>query len=111
MADLEGNAPRPSRGAAAPVENPYTAEPSLPQNELLEKAKRILYIAVSWYGLEHFKFYGVIMRSPHVSREWFKVGLATTIGELVFVYMMTRGAHMRSQSEKRSRTRFFKQEK
>ena len=83
MADLEGNARRPVGGAAnTPVENPYTEE-TLRPNELVEKAKRVLYIAVSVYGLDHFKFYGVIMRSPHVSREWFKVGLATTIGEFL----------------------------
>ena len=81
MADVEGNATRPPRGGPnTPVENPYAGEP-LPPNELLEKAKRVMYIAISGYGLEHFKFYGVIMRSPHVSREWFKIGLATTIGE------------------------------
>jgi len=36
-------------------------------------------MGVSAFVLSKFSFYGVILRSPHVRHEWFKVGLACTI--------------------------------
>lgn len=39
-------------------------------------------MSISAYGLQHFNFYRVILQSPHVRHEWFKIGLAATVGEL-----------------------------
>ena len=78
MTDVEGSTQRQQQ--PRPVENPYADD--MPQNRALEKLKRLLYMAISHFGLDYFKFYGVILRSPHVRHEWFKVGLAATIGTL-----------------------------
>jgi hypothetical protein len=76
MMDIEG---RPL------VDNPYAASSSAPTTspvlqKIVQNLQRILYMAVSLYGLHHFQAYQAILRSPHVSHEWFKAGLAATIG-------------------------------
>jgi hypothetical protein len=77
MMDIEG---RPL------VDNPYAASSSSahPTSPILKKIvqnlQRLLYMAISLYGLHHFQAYQAILRSPHVSHEWFKAGLAATIG-------------------------------
>lgn len=74
MTDIEG---RPL------VENPYISG-SNENNNLARKTslliQRFVYMGLSLYGLNHFNVYQVILHSPHVSHEWFKVGLAATIG-------------------------------
>jgi|UPI000581AC63 hypothetical protein len=78
--DIEGNVQR--RPGAAPS-NPYTGPgPDLPENAYIFKMKRIFFMCVSVYGLQHLNFYRAIMGSPHVSHEWFKIGLAGTIAIL-----------------------------
>ena len=46
--------------------------------------KRMVYMGISGYILQHFNFYRVILQSPHIRHEWFKIGLAATVGEFVF---------------------------
>ena len=82
MTDIEGNA-RPSA-----VPNPYYSDPSsghlqLAGHDLFTIMKRLVYVGMSLYGLEHFNAYQVVLHSPHVSHEWFKIGLASTVGGLV----------------------------
>jgi hypothetical protein len=67
------------------VDNPYAASSSAPTTspvlqKIVQNLQRILYMAVSLYGLHHFQAYQAVLRSPHVSHEWFKAGLAATIG-------------------------------
>ena len=44
--------------------------------------QRLLSICVSIYGLQHFHVYHVLLHSPKIRHEWFKIGLASTIGKL-----------------------------
>ena len=82
MTDVEGNI----RQSAAPA-NPYSASPSssvLPRYDPFNMLKRMVYMGISGYILQHFNFYRVILQSPHIRHEWFKIGLAATVGEFVF---------------------------
>lgn len=79
MTDIEGNTSRPA------INNPYAAVGGHPSNSSLANKvftilKRLLYVGVSLFGLKHFDAYQVILHSPHVSHEWFKIGLAATVG-------------------------------
>ncbi len=68
-----------------PLNNPYRNgldnvgldSPRHPYNLL----KRVLIISASLYGLDHFKVYHTVMHSPDVRHEWFKIGLAASIGK------------------------------
>ena len=66
------------------IENPYnnsTSNPHiLPTYHPLNILRRILYMCISLYGLNHYDVYHTIMHSSHVKHEWFKIGLASTIG-------------------------------
>lgn len=75
MADIEVNLGRP-------VHNPYAGGPdgNLPGDKYFTAMKRLIYVGISLFGLRHFDAYQVVLHSPHVSHEWFKVGLAATIG-------------------------------
>jgi hypothetical protein len=78
--DIEGNSI-----SRLPVPNPYTGDPSsnlLPVYHPFNILKRCAYMGVSFFGLNHFNAYAVILHSPHVRHEWFKIGLAATIGML-----------------------------
>ena len=75
MVDIEGNSAQTSP-------NPYTGPgPNMPENIYLYKAKCLLYMIISLFALQRFNFYQVILKSPHVSHEWFKIGLAGSIGK------------------------------
>jgi len=71
MTDVEGG-----------PENPYTGPPrnTLSSFHPFTIMKRLGYMGISLYGLKHFNFYRVVLHSPHVRHEWFKVGLASSIG-------------------------------
>jgi hypothetical protein len=75
-----------SFGRAA-VPNPYRGlgpnHATTGANLLVDKFKRMLYMGVSGFFLHRMNFWGAIVRSPHVSHEWFKIGVAGTIGTLV----------------------------
>jgi hypothetical protein len=94
MTDIEGNTQQQERPN---IHNPYSPE-ILPQSELLNKVSRVLYIIISGYGLEYFKFYGVVLRSPHVRHEWIKVGIATVIGKLKHTLSWSKYASCRPWS-------------
>lgn len=79
MTDVETNT-RPD-GSRPAVSNPYTNQNLLPPHHPFTIMKRIIYVAFSTLALLHFKFYHTILHSPNVQHEWFKVGLATTVGE------------------------------
>lgn len=72
MVDIEGSR-KPD------VRNPYAESVAL-ENQYIGYLRRLVYMGISLFGLRHFKFYGVLLRSPHVNHEWFKIGLACTIG-------------------------------
>lgn len=85
-----------SYGRAA-VPNPYRGlgpnHATTGANMLVDKFKRMLYIGVSGFFLHRMNFWGAILRSPHVSHEWFKLGVAGTIGTFVvapYVVQFTR---------------------
>jgi hypothetical protein len=79
MTDLETNT-RPD-GSRPTVPNPYNDQNLLPPHHPFTIMKRIIYVSLSALALLHFKFYETILHSPNVQHEWFKVGLATTVGE------------------------------
>ena len=72
------------------IENPYnnsTSNPHiLPTYHPLNILRRILYMCIALYGLNHYDVYHTIMHSSHVKHEWFKIGLASTIGTF-YVYV------------------------
>jgi hypothetical protein len=49
--------------------------------------RRLAYGGISLYGLRHFNVYKIILRSPHVRHEWFKIGLASTIGKISYAFL------------------------
>jgi hypothetical protein len=49
-------------------------------DRILGYTKRLFYITISGFILHHFKLYQAIFYSPNISHEWFKIGLASTIG-------------------------------
>jgi hypothetical protein len=83
--DIEG---RP----LVPPSNPYSSglgggggeggqqQHRLPPHHPLVVLKRSVYMGISLFGLNHLDVYNVIVRSPNVRHEWFKIGLAATIG-------------------------------
>jgi hypothetical protein len=77
MTDVEGHPSNPYRVAAA---GGMGGGGELSRYHPLTILKRLTYMGASLYALHHFKAYSVIMRSPQVRHEWFKIGLAATIG-------------------------------
>ena len=73
--------------------NPYTNDRRRPNNNEQQQylsahhptvvLKRITYSGISLYGLHLFKAYELILHSPRIRHEWFKIGLATSIGTCV----------------------------
>jgi hypothetical protein len=81
MPDVETNV-RPDSSRPS-FTNPYSGqEHLLPAHHPFNILRRIIYMSVSFYALLHFKFYRTILHSPNIRHEWFKIGLATTIGKL-----------------------------
>jgi hypothetical protein len=89
MTDIEGNtnANLPPRRPPNVVENPYGSAggPSgiLPARHPLNILKRILYMVIAVYGMVHYQVYHTILQSPKIRHEWFRIGLATSVGTSV----------------------------
>jgi hypothetical protein len=80
MTDVEGQPPvNPYRAAAAAGEFGGQGG-ELSRYHPLTVLKRLTYMGGSGYALHRFQAYHVILQSPHVRHEWFKIGLAATIG-------------------------------
>lgn len=62
------------------VHNPYS-EPNPMENALIDKLWRLFSMIISGYVLMKYNMYNVILKSPHINHEWFRVGLACTVGE------------------------------
>ena len=95
MTDIEGNPIVYSRVPTAPsttttttqpasIENPYTdglRSKRTIADRILHYVKRTFYMGLSMYVLHRFfRFYNAIFHSPYILHEWFKVGIALTIG-------------------------------
>lgn len=52
----------------------------LPARHPLNILKRALYMGISLWGLHKFEVYHTILHSPDVQHEWFKIGLAASVG-------------------------------
>lgn len=52
----------------------------LPALHPLNVLKRTLYMGISLWGLHKFDVYHTILHSPDVQHEWFKIGLAGSVG-------------------------------
>lgn len=80
MTDVEG----------VPLMNPYRTTGAnnnfndtnfLPGRHPIVIMKRLTYSGISLYGLiQFFNIYNVILKSPHIGHEWFKIGLASSVG-------------------------------
>ena len=67
------------------VQNPYSNNANqnlLPRYHPLNILRRVLYMGISIYGLQYYDTYHTIQHSSHIRHEWFKIGLASTIGTL-----------------------------
>lgn len=80
MADVESTSTtlRPSG-----VNNPYTSlDPAvMPTWHPLNVLWRLLYLTLALWGLHYFEAYSKLMHDPNIRHEWFKIGLAATVGE------------------------------
>lgn len=80
MSDVEMSALRPS----AAVQNPYSSSGEsavLPVWHPINVLWRMLYMTLALWGLHFFEAYSKLMKDPNIRHEWFKIGLATTVGE------------------------------
>ena len=77
MADVEA-----TFGRTNAVTNPYSGvPPTLPRWHPLNVLWRCLYMGIALYGINYFKAYHALLHSPNVKHEWFKIGLAATVGK------------------------------
>jgi hypothetical protein len=69
--------------------NPYTGPgPQYgPGNQAVFKLKCLMAMGVGVFFLDRLAFYGAVIKSPHVSHTWFKVGLGLTIGKAVLLFL------------------------
>jgi hypothetical protein len=76
----------PESNQSNAVNNPYSnpIPTILPTWHPLNVMKRILYMGVALYAMNYFNAYQKIMHSPKVSHEWFKIGLAASVGTFIF---------------------------
>jgi hypothetical protein len=83
MTDVESRAPA---GAAAPgrtsVDNPYRHSTGSEFNPI-GYLKSFVLIGFGIMGLQHFKVYKTIFRSPNIDHTWFKIGLALSVGKAI----------------------------
>lgn len=94
MTDIEGNptlysrVPTTSSTTAQPtsIDNPYAESPRMKRStadRILKYVRNTFYIALSTYVLHRFfRFYDALFHSPYISHEWFKIGIALTVGTL-----------------------------
>jgi hypothetical protein len=95
MTDIEGNpisysrvpTSSPTTAQSTPIENPYADNPRTKRNvvdRILSYVKGTFYISLSTYVLHRFfRFYNAIFQSPYILHEWFKIGIALTVGTSV----------------------------
>jgi hypothetical protein len=77
MTDVEASTQR-----SGSVNNPYSGQAPIPPHwEPINVLRRGLYMGGSLYGLDYFETYDALMKSPKVRHEWFKIGLAATVGK------------------------------
>ena len=73
---------RPDIERQALVDNPYSGnEQHRAAQMVADKLYRIVVIGGSLYFLHTWQVYATILRSPKMHHEWFKVGLAASVGE------------------------------
>lgn len=65
------------------VNNPYSSSSGeqIRTQTLFDKVYRIIVLGGSLYILHIWEVYATVHRSPKVQHEWFKIGLAASIGE------------------------------
>lgn len=64
------------------INNPYSGnEQYSTAQKLADKLYRIAVIGGSLYFLHTWQVYATILRSPKMNHEWFKIGLAASVGE------------------------------
>jgi hypothetical protein len=75
----------PESNQSNAVNNPYShPQPTiLPTWHPLNVLKRVFYMGLALYGMNYFEAYQTIMHSPKVSHEWFKIGLAASVGTFI----------------------------
>lgn len=86
MTDVEVSGQRP-----ATVPNPYANGDTsgvLPTWHPINVLWRVIWIGISLFGLQRFDAYHKVMHDPNVRHEWFKIGLATTVGAYFSVLQM-----------------------
>jgi len=82
MTDVESSSSLPPRANRA--NNPYAdSMPVRGRWHPINAISRSLWMGGSLYFLDRMDTYHNIMHSPNISHEWFKAGLAASIGELV----------------------------
>jgi hypothetical protein len=75
-----------------PVPNPYTGPgPSRSFGDTaVDALKRLIFLGISlFFLLEKFNVYRTTLQSPHISHEWFKIGLGTTVGKVDVFFVTT----------------------
>ena len=78
MVDVETANLLRNRGAGQQF--PSTA---LPPNHPFNLGKRVLILLTAIWGLHEFTVYHAVLRSPHVSHAWFKLGFASSVAILL----------------------------
>lgn len=64
------------------VNNPYnSSEGAIRSPSILDKAYRVIVLLGSIYMLHRWGVYGTVHHDPQILHEWFKVGLASSIGK------------------------------
>lgn len=77
MADVEG------QGREVPP-NPYRdgGSQGLSRYHPLTIMQRLIFMGISgWVLIKYYNAYNVILKSPHIRHEWFKLGLGFAIGK------------------------------
>lgn len=62
-------------------DNPYTRGPPSAAEQVFNKMYRAVIFFGSLYFLHTWEVYATVLRSPKVSHEWFKIGMAASIGK------------------------------
>ena len=81
--DIEREQNRPLNPPNDAAENPYRdLRPAsiLPPDHWYYKLKRTCILGLSIWGLHELRVWHAVMRSPDVNHEWFKAGVASSVG-------------------------------
>lgn len=100
------------------LNNGTTRPKPLPARHPINLLYRSVVIGGSLYGLHTMSVFHAIMRSPDVNHQWFKLGLAGSIGEFLCLTLLTTGTWfsaellttllMKSKDQKDSLTSIYK---